>query len=149
MIKTIILTALVANIGSENSCKFVYDLTSNQGFSKQPPPPLNTTNIPSDLYNKCNTIAFPHGTFHIKESAIKLIWNNGRPDATGTINQYVYPQTGHVTFPDDRLFLLWFYPDLGVIYWDQDKGSKRWRGGVVTCRSEWCYILVDTGLRGW
>ena len=50
-------------------------------------------------------------------------WAEGRADASGQINQDVYPQTGTVNFPDDRSYELYYYPDEAIIYWDGDKGS--------------------------
>jgi len=63
----------------------------------------------------------------------QLYLNNSesvRPDATGYIDESVYPQTGSVNFPDDRTYQLYYYPDEATIYWDRPRGqtSNIWRG---------------------
>jgi hypothetical protein len=57
----------------------------------------------------------------------------GRPNAYGQINEAVYPQRGYVSFPDDRTYQLYYYPDEGAIYWDGPKGHtwNIWRGVVA------------------
>ena len=63
---------------------------------------------------------------------------NSRPDAHGFINRKVYPRTGRVKFPDDREYPFRFYPDdQSVIYWDKDRGTNVWKGGVQSdCTDE-------------
>lgn len=48
-----------------------------------------------------------------------------RPEASGIVNcpsELGKPFTGHVTFPDDRRYDLYFYPGDAKIYWGGDKG---------------------------
>ena len=64
-----------------------------------------------------------------------------RPDAQGTINRELYPNTGQVTFPDDRTYIFFFYPDEGAFYWDGDKGESdnAWLDGVPSD----CFLVLD------
>ena len=54
--------------------------------------------------------------------ALTVIWGGGyanRPNAWGQINENVYPQTGYITFPDDRKYTLFYYPDDARISWER------------------------------
>lgn len=67
---------------------------------------------------------------------LTIDWKGGyahRPNAYGQINEAVYPQRGYVSFPDDRTYQLYYYPDEGAIYWDGPKGHtfNIWRGVVA------------------
>ena len=61
---------------------------------------------------------------------MRSINTGNRPDAHGTINRSVHPNTGKVTFPDDRTYNFLFYPREGTFYWDVDKGDNKWQDGI-------------------
>jgi hypothetical protein len=37
-----------------------------------------------------------------------------------------------VNFTDDRVYPFWHYPDESIIYWDKDRGTHTWKGGVAS-----------------
>ena len=97
----------------------------------------------------CDTYSFT--SFKAILGAETLIMENlsgRRPDAHGTINRELYPNTGQVTFPDDRTYIFFFYPDEGAFYWDGDKGDtdNAWLGGVP---SDCSLVLEDRGKLIW
>ena len=67
-----------------------------------------------------------------------------RPNAHGTIDREVYPNTGQITFPDDRTYTFFFYPKERAFYWDRDKGytDNMWLDGVP---SDCSLVLDDSG----
>ena len=78
----------------------------------------------------------PYAEVSFGGSDVKVVWASsvGRPDASGTIDQSAYPMTGQVNFRDDRIYLFWFYPDTGVLYWDADQNNdNKWASNDVSC----------------
>lgn len=82
----------------------------------------------------CNTITFAGKIITVSENSfVRVKWTTvDRPDALGTINRRVYPQTGKVDFPDDRVYPFWYYPEESIIYWDNDRGNHEWSGTVLS-----------------
>jgi len=74
---------------------------------------------------------FPYGKFVMPGGNQLLFnWNNGRPQAYGTLDQSGSVHRGSFTFPDDRTFTLSYYPADRDIYWNGDKGQTgiKWLG---------------------
>jgi len=88
--------------------------------------------------NYCETLGeriteatWPYGTFVMATSGqLVFNWNNGRPQASGQIDESGAVHTGQLTFPDDRQYSIHYYPSERAIYWGGDKGATGniWRG---------------------